>query len=529
MMIRLIRTRRSLSLAAACTATALILSACGGGGGSGDTANGSTTAGKPVTGGSGRVLQLSEQTGLDPAMLANEWAVNAFIGNALYGTLMVNDVTTGEIRYKMATSFATKDGGRTFELKLRKGLTFSDGTALDATAVKYNWDRLKDPATGAFAFPEASLIASTTVVDPITLKVTLTEAVPHYAQAVIISALNWIASPKALKAGRKAFDAKPVGAGPYTLTKWTRQDSTVLARNPRYYAKPRPYLDTITVRTALDGKQRLDTMTTGGADVAIEGNWQNLAKAKAAGLSTTVVPLNGGLSVTMNTRRAPFDDLRARQAIAAGLDMKALNQTAFNGTGKTADTLFDKTSPFYEDMALAQPDKAKAQKLFDELAADGKRVTFTFKTFPSSDNRVVAESVQTQLSQFKNVKVNIKVIDYADNAALRTKHDFDMIVSSALFADPEVRMLDTFKSGSGRNMSGIADKKLSDALLKGRTSSDETERKAAYRTVQDRLAALVPMVFYTRAAPAVITGKNVHGVVEYGGGSLLPEELWIKR
>lgn len=524
----MIRTRRSFSLTAACAATAMVLSACGGGG-SGSTSNGPTAAGKPVAGGSARVLQLSEQAGMDPAMLANEWAVNSFIGNALYGTLMVNDVTTGEIRFKMATSFATKDGGRTFELKLRDGLKFSDGTPLDAAAVKFNWDRLKDPATGAFAFPEASLIASTTVVDPTTLKVTLREAVPHYAQAVVLTALNWIASPTALKAGRKSFDAKPVGAGPYTLTKWARQDSVVLARNTRYYAKPKPYLDTITVRTALDGKQRLDTMTTGGADVAIESSWQNLAKAKAAQLPTTVVPLNGGLSLTMNTRRAPFDDIRARQAIAAALDMKAMNQSAFNGAGKTADTLFDKTSPFYEDMPLAGPDKAKAQKLFDELAADGKPVTFTFKTFPSSDNRVVAESVQTQLSQFKNVKVDIEVIDYADNAALRTKFDFDMVVSSALFADPEVRLLGTFQGASSRNMSGIKDKQLDTALLNGRRSTDEAERKAAYKTVQERLAALVPVVFYTRAAPAVITGKNVHGVVEYGSGSLLPEELWIKR
>lgn len=523
----MIRTRRSLSLAAACAA-ALVLSACGGGG-SGSPSKGPATAGEPVSGGSARVLQLSEQSGMDPALLANQWAVNAFIGNALYGTLMVDDVATGEIRYKMATSFATKDEGKTFELKLREGLTFSDGTPLDAAAVKFNWDRLGDPATGAFAFPEASLIASTTVVDPVTLKVTLVEAIPHYAQAVLTTALNWIASPKALQAGRKAFDAKPVGAGPYTLTKWARQDSVVLARNTRYYVKTKPYLDTITVRTALDGKQRLDTMTTGGADVAIEGAWENIAKAKDADLPTDVVPLNGGLSLTMNTRRAPFDDIRARQAIAAALDMKAMNQSAFNGTGKAADTLFDKTSPFYEDIELARADKTKAQTLFDELAAEGKPVSFTFKTFPSSDNRVVAESVQTQLSQFKNVKVDVKVIDYADNAALRTKFDFDMVVSSALFADPEVWLLSTFQGGSSRNMSGIDDKELTAALLQGRRAAGEAERKTAYRTVQERLAALVPVVFYSRAAPAAVTGKNVHGVVQYGGGSLLPEELWIQR
>ncbi|MFD7205463.1 ABC transporter substrate-binding protein [Streptomyces sp. NPDC059893] len=527
----MIRTRHTYRLATACSAALLLLlTACGGSGGSGGDgpSGGSTTAGKPVTGGSARILQLSEPASLDPAHMANQWAINGVIGNALYGTLLISDAKTSKVSYKMATSFTTEDNGRTFELRLRDGLKFTDGTPLDAAAVKFNWDRLKDPSLGAFAFTEASLISATKVVDATTLRATLTEPVPRFAQAVSATALNWIASPTALKTGRKAYDAKPVGAGPYTLTKWARQDSLTLARNPDYYDKPKPYLDTLTLRTALDGKQRLDTMTTGGADVAMESSWENLAKAKAAGLPTTVVPLNGGLNLTMNTRRAPFDDLRARQALAAALDITSLNQTVSNGTAEVADTLFVKSSPFHADIPLAQTDKTKAQKLFDTLAAEGKPVSFQLTTFPSSDSKIMAESVQTQLSQFKNVKVEIKTVDYANLAAMRTKHDFDMTVDGALFGDPETRLLSTYSGESTMNMSGIADKELSAALLKGRTATDQAERKAAYETVQKRLVALVPAVFVDRAAPAAITGKNVHGVVEYGDGSLLPEELWIK-
>ncbi|WP_235015167.1 ABC transporter substrate-binding protein, partial [Parafrankia sp. Ea1.12] len=74
----------------------------------------------------------------------------------------------GEIRYQMAESFTTTDNGRTFTLKLRPGLVFSDGTPLNAEAVKFNWDRLKDPASASPSAAEAAMVASTEVVDDVT-------------------------------------------------------------------------------------------------------------------------------------------------------------------------------------------------------------------------------------------------------------------------------------------------------------------------------------------------------------------------
>ncbi|MER5182504.1 ABC transporter substrate-binding protein [Streptomyces sp. NPDC002896] len=524
------RHGRFAHLAAACGTTLLLLStACGGGSGSGTSSGSTASAGKPVSGGTARVLQLSEPRSLDPALIGNSWVTGGFVGNALYGTLMINDTRTGKVQYKMAEAFTTEDGGKTFELKLRDGLKFSDGTPLDAAAVKFNWDRTKDPAIGSSTIQEASLMASTKVVDATTLKVTMTQPVPSYAQAVLSTTLNWIASPKALKAGRQAFDAKPVGAGPYTLKKWTRQASIELAKNPGYYDAAKPYLDGFTIRPALDTKQRIDTLMSSGADVAIETNWKNLAKSADAGYPTATAPLNGGMYMAMNTRRAPFDDVRARKAVATAFDFETMKQAVYNGEGKAADTLFEKTSPFYSDIKLTQTNREAAQKLFDELAADGKPVSFTFKTFPSTENRAMAESLQTQLSRFKNVEVKVKVIDYADNLALHATHDFDMLVSSANFIDPETRLYSAFHGGSRANMSGIDDDALNAALQKGRTATSTEERKAAYKAVQERLAEVAPGVFIGRSAPSAVTGKNVHGIVLYGEGSLLPEELWIAK
>ncbi|WP_035750956.1 ABC transporter substrate-binding protein [Parafrankia discariae] len=520
------RKKRLLGAAVVCVAT-LVLGACGGG--DSDTASpASDASGKPVSGGIARILMVSDPNSLDPALLSNQAAITAVLGNALYGTLLTTDETS-KVGYSLAESFSTTDGGATFELKLRPDLVFSDGTPLNAAAVKFNWDRVKDRATASPSLPEASMVASSEAVDDRTLKVTMTTPIAAFAQAVVSTSLNWVASPAALQKGAQSFDSEPIGAGPFTLQSWTRQAEIKLTKNPRYWDTPKPYLDGLTIRTVLESDQRYNTLSSGGADVSIETNWVNLGKAESAGLPTNLLPLSGGNFLAMNSRRAPFNDIRARQAVSAALDIDALNLAVYAGKGSVADTLFAKSSPFYSKTSLRSVDRAKAQKLFDELAAEGKPVSFTFSSFPTSENRAIAENVQAQLSSFKNVKVEVAVIDFAKGAALRSTHDFDVVVSSVAFQDPEPRLLANLTGNSPANMTGVVDPELDAALLAGRTATSVAERKAAYDKVQARLTAVTPFVFLMRSAPGVVAAKNVGGLRQYGAGSLLPEELWIEK
>ena len=523
----MIRKKRLLATAVVCCAT-LVLGACGGGGDDPAPAEGAAgPTGAPVAGGEGRILTLSEPRTLDPAVLGNAYAAGGFVGNALYGTLMTAD-EAGEIQYSMAESFASTDDGATFTLKLRPGLVFTDGSPLDATAVKFNWDRTKDPATGSGSRAEAAMVASSEVVDDVTLQVALVTPVPKYPTAVIGSTLNWIASPAALGEGAAAFDENPIGAGPFILESWTRQADMKLVKNPDYWDAPKPYLDRLTLRPTLDATQRYNTLQTGGADLAIESSWVNIDKAVEAGLSTNTMKLSGGIYAALNMRRAPFDDLRARQAVAAALDPEALDLAVYNGTAELADTLFSEASPFYSDTPLRSLDREKAQQLFNELAAEGKPVSFTFTTAPTTENRTIGENIQAQLSSFDNVEVELRVIEVAEFAQLRQTHDFDAVISSAFFQDPEPRLSTIFSGSSPSNLPGIDDPELNEALLAGRTGTTEEERKAAYDTVQQRLIALTPFFFIARGAPSAIAGTNVGGLVQYGLGSLLPEELWIQ-
>ncbi|MFD0854134.1 ABC transporter substrate-binding protein, partial [Actinomadura adrarensis] len=215
--------------------------------------------------------------------------------------------------------------------------------------------------------------------------------------------------------------------------------------------------------------------------------------------------------------------------IAAAIDLDATNLSLYNGKGPVPDRLFERSSPFYADVPLTRPDKELAQRLFDQLAAEGKRVSFTFTSQASTESRIVAESVQAQLGAFRNVDVKIRIIESAETAAIYAKRDFQMLISSSLLADPEPQLWTLFHSRSSGNLSGIDDARLNAALDQGRRSTSLEERKAAYRVVQERIAALVPVIYYTRAAPSVSTAPYVHGATQYGFGSLLPEELWTRR
>ncbi|MBL7514629.1 hypothetical protein [Frankia nepalensis] len=128
-----------------------------------------------------------------------------------------------------------------------------------------------------------------------------------------------------------------------------------------------------------------------------------------------------------------------------------------------------------------------------------------------------------------DVPASVDFYDVSELAALRRTHDFDAATSSAFFGDPEPRLYTAFHGSSAANLSGINDPELNQALLDGRTATSEPDRKVAYDKVQARLTELAPVAFFIRAEPAVIAGKKVSGLVQYGLGSLLPSEIWLQK
>lgn len=520
---------RSCRRGAVALAAVLVVAACG------SPPQGAAPAaatGEPRSGGEMSIIAVQEPRSLDPAQLSNSYGTHGAVGNALYGQLLRLDPMTGVVTPALAESASTTDG-RTWTLKLRPGVTFSDGTPFDAAAVKVNWDRMKDPVT---AIPSnvslVAVIESTRVVDATTLEFTFKagQETANFEKALASGGLTYVASPKALAAGPQAFDAKPVGAGPFVLESWTRGGELTLVRNPTYFDAPRPYLERLVLRADVDQGQRFSALQAGDVDMVVSSSQEYTARAAEMGLVATSMVMNGGAKVVFNAAKAPFDDLRARQAIRAALDLDQLNQVVYGGKGTVPTTLMAPGTPFYEPDVLLYtgPDRTRAQQLFDELAAAGKPVDFVFSSFANSESLTAAESIQAQLATFKNVTMRIESLDYVGASAKLARHDFQAAQFGSPFVDPYPSLPSTLGTGLSLNYGRVSDPELDKALAAGNATADVAARKAAYRIVQQREAVLVPEVYYQRVDPALLSQPDIGGIEMYGLGSPRVDLLWRK-
>jgi peptide/nickel transport system substrate-binding protein len=486
--------------------------------------------GEPQPGGSASIIVPNELPNLDPAQFNNTYAGGATVGNALYGSLFTNDPITGEILPSLGESITTTDSTN-WTLTLKPDLTFTDGTPLDAEAVKFNWERLNDRTVSASVnVAAAASIATIDVVDPTTIEFTASSPSAHIGQTVVSSALNFLGSPTALAEGPEAFTENPVGAGPFTLTSWIRQDRMTLAKNPDYFDAPRPYLDELVIRTDPEMSRRLQSIQAGEVDMVLGSSDEYAARAEDNGLVVTRQPLNGANMVIFNMAAPPFDDLRARQAVVAAVDLEVVNQVAYAGFGTVPDTFMVEGTPFYDaSLTFPKPDPELAQRLFDELAADGKPVEFKLLTTQATDAIKVAQSFQAQLSAFENVTVELETLDITTWFTRLATGNFGASIFGVITVDPEPSMARLLLSNSPGNYPKINDPELDAALNAGAATDDEAERVAAYRTAQERVIELLPFVPYTRPNPSFISTPAVGGVVLYGQFSPRVDTLWLNQ
>jgi peptide/nickel transport system substrate-binding protein len=482
--------------------------------------------GPPRTGGELTFVMSAEPRSLDPVVMVNNWAIHGPLASAVYGSLVAEvSATDGGVTKGMAESLKTTDKGRHWTLTLRDGLKFSDGSALDASAIAFNWKRHLEPGSGSQSRSAADLVKETDA-EGRTLKITLDQPVPRFAQSIMNSALNWIASPEALRKGA-AFNTNPVAAGPFVVKSWARADKLVLKRNPHYYDKGRPYLDGMTFRFNPDEPGRLTMLQSGAADATAFNSPAYAAKAGESGLTVAQQKLGGGNILILNARSAPFNDVRARTAVVKAIDPKALNAAAYLGKAEVPTTLFLKTSPFFTDgIKVTGYDRQGAQALFDQLAAEGKPTTFTITTFSSSETKKVVETVQSQLRTYRNVTANVEVMDSAAVLGKTAAKTYQAVPGGFSFDDPEPLLYEYMFSGSDADRFGLKDPQLEEALVKGREATSPAERKAAYTTLAKRWSELNPGLLYVRMPLPLAAGPKVGGMRDYSQGTVVPAELW---
>ncbi|WP_043671090.1 ABC transporter substrate-binding protein [Streptomyces xylophagus] len=324
---------------------------------------GSGTSG--AGGGGSKTLTLS------PLVPAQPWDLkDAGLGNntqyyqPVYDSLLRLD-TKAEPIPNVATKWAYDSTNTVLTLTLRTGITFTDGTALDAAAVKENLEHTKTGSNEAAG--QLKNIKTVEAVGADTVKVTLSAPDPSFV-ANLGSVAGMLASPKAIAAG--TLKNAPVGSGPYTLDKGATTNGSVytFVRNKGYWNTKAFPFDKIVFKPLTDPTAVLNALRSGQIDGALITTPKNVAVAKSGGLNILQY-LPGDVAGVYIWDRAgkivpALGKLKVRQAINYAFDRTAFIKSVYGGVGKPTVQVFNPTSTAYDatlnDTYSYDPAKAKS-------------------------------------------------------------------------------------------------------------------------------------------------------------------------
>ncbi|MEU3837212.1 ABC transporter substrate-binding protein [Streptomyces microflavus] len=431
---------------------------------------------------------------------------------------LVSVAADGTVRPWLADSWKVTPDGLTYTFTLRTGVTFSDGTAFDAAAVKANFDHIVAPKTASKR--AAGLLGpykESEVIDTHTVAVHLKTPHSSFLQAAGSTFLG-LHSPTALRdhsADLASGGKYIVGTGPFTFTSVTPGQQADFQHRADYAWAPststrkgKARVKKITVLLLKEDAARVGALTSGQIDVAEQIPANRLAGLRGQdGLELTRRAIPGApYTYYFNTARAPFDDLRARQAVRHAIDFAGIVKGIFQGEYQRAWAPLAPTTPGY-DSSLAKTwtySAARAGQLLDDLGytgrdeagyrvKDGKRFTVEqpyVKTFVSAQNHTFDVGVQDALKQV-GIELKLVPLDSATSMQRTSKGDYDIFAFGWQGSDPSMlRNLysseQQFADG-GANGSRVRDKRLDTWLDQAKATTGVEQRLELYRKVQRRI------------------------------------------
>lgn len=459
----------------------------------------------------------SSPAGLDPHLITAFNSVVIVQDNIYEGLTGVDKDLS--IVPRLAESWEVSEDGLTYTFKLREGVTFHDGSAMDAEDVAASIRRVQSEAIASPLASRVTPITGIEVVDPTTVVFTLDAPF-----APILSSLSSIAIvPAEYETDAEALQQAPVGTGPFKFAEWQPNGFISLDNNEDYHVQGQPAIDEVIFNFVPEAATRQVGITSGeygllpGIDPATALQLQGqpgVAVQETRDISYTLVG--------MNVSREPFDDPRVRTAINMLLNRQEIIDGALFGMGVPAGPL----SPALVNWALEPSEFAcyttdveGAKALLAEAGVETP-LQVTMNVLPRQDTRDIAQVVQQQLSaggievELVNQEIGQFVQDWRNS-------NFDLFVSAnGGSPDPDEYFYRTFYGGGSTNVFKYDDDEIDAWLDEGRTTTDQAARKAIYDNVQKKLACEGPVAHIAFGSLNTAVNQKVEGFEIYPNGRL---------
>ncbi|HEY4171470.1 MAG TPA: ABC transporter substrate-binding protein [Rhodopila sp.] len=416
---------------------------------------------------------------------------------------------------QLALSYEWADP-KTLILHLRPNVTFQDGEAFDAAAVKYGLERHLT-MQASFRRAEISVIDHVEVVDPLTVRLVL-KSPSSPLLSLLADRSGMIVAPKAAEAEGKDFGLHPVCNGPFKFAERVAQDRIVLDRFPGYWDAKDIHFDRVIYQPMPDSAVQDANLQAGSIDLAERVLPTDVATIKTdPKLRIVTSPALGYAGITFNLgngaqSKTPIgQNALLRQAFDAAIDRQALNQVVFNGMYVPTVQAVTPASPSYVPGFEPPPrDIAKAKALVKQSGV-ATPITVTMNVPNTSDNAQMAEVIQSMVRD-AGFDLKINLIEFASSLAAATRGDFESYLipwSGRVDADGNLYVF--LHSAAGQNDGRYSNPIVDTALDTARTLTDPLARRAEYGKMLAQERKDLPIIYLYHPVNVVALSAKLQG------------------
>ena len=428
----------------------------------------------------------------------------------------------------IATEWNVSDDLRTYTFKLRKGVTFHNGTKVNAAAVKWNFERILDPKIG-HTYTRSALenIDTMTVLDQHTLRCTLKQPSAVFLSNVTYYPCNLIAPNSGYQA-----DIIPVGCGPFKFKSWKSWDRTELVRFEDYFetdagGNPLPYLDGIVGLPKKQDRARLVALKNGDVDLIDHMGYADAGQFRrrhAKDFQTWNIPQVGTAWVGFNLKTGPFsyqnpDGHILRKAAAHAIDRDAIHESIFYGLGTSVHGFYGPNSPWHMPDITRGPafDPDQARSLLRKHKLQNTPIILIAR----QDYAYMHQAGDLVRAMWEEVGFKV-IYEIKPNATLREKYrlgstqaghyDADS-TASGYRPDPDSWFYRSILSSSPSTKLrlGYNSERADKLIQEARITRDRSKRVELYTAVENIINQDLPLI-YTHTVPLLQGGvRNLKG------------------
>ncbi|CDO06031.1 dipeptide-binding protein of ABC transporter [Mycolicibacterium cosmeticum] len=401
------------------------------------------------------------------------------------------------MRPALAQSWETSPDQLVWTFRLRRGVTFHDGSPLTAADVVYSYRRVIDEKLANA--DKLSAVTDIGAPDEHTVRITVAHPTPNLLTNLGGFKGMAIVQRRNVEDGQIA--THPVGTGPFAFVARKSGDSITLRANARYWAGA-PKIPGVTFRFISEPSTALSALQAGEID------WTDAVPAQRVGqlrnddsLHLAVTPSNDYWYLALNQARAPWNDVRVRQAVAYAIDRPSIVQATSYGTAQANQLAIPEGNPWFVPYDRYRRDIEKSRRLLQQAGAAPKTMDVLVTTeYPQT---VTAAQVIADNLAPLGITANIRTVDFATWLDEQNSGHFDMLMMGWLGnIDPDDFYYAQHHTGGASNAQKFSDPRVDALLDAGRTQTDRQARKDDYARAATLIADEVSYIYLYN--PAVI-------------------------